>query len=388
MSHVQTPQSEVEALIDKELAVRYSMYAASTSASRESAKRKVTAFNQMMCGLPASGGTEFPLFSPLCTVSGRQLTAAQCARCFFTKWAHMKQSSLRSLRSQIASVYAQMDAGFVPWDTKSGDPEAPATKLVVDRIIANAEPPQSHEPLDHEVFRRLVEVLIRAKAEWKWSVQLPRASLEMAACACLMRGSGGRPQEVLKLYKSYIRPNFVAPGVRDGFNIFFPQKDKKGQKISLKGKSDVRTRFKVVPERLVDGLHIANIIQDFLAIAPNDNEGPLFQTTTNHGWSGRRWTHGAITKKLRDALRDPRMELDWPEETVRMFSAHSFRATAATSMAGGGAELPLVSTALNHKSTGVTLNHYVQFSKECIRKALALTGPKGFIRHPGRNTNS
>ncbi len=158
----------------------------------------------------------------------------------------------------------------------------------------------------------MIEVLIRAKADWKWSVQPPRASLEMAACARLMRGSGGRLQEVLKLYKSYIRPNFIAPGarVRDGFNAFFPQKDKKGQKISLKGKSDVRTRFKVVPERLVDGLHIVNIVQDFLAIAPNDDEGPLFQTTTSQGWSGRKWTHGDITKKLRDALRDPRMELD------------------------------------------------------------------------------
>jgi integrase len=77
------------------------------------------------------------------------------------------------------------------------------------------------------------------------------------------------------------------------------------------------------------------------------------------------------------------MELDWPEETVKMFSAHSFRATAATSMAAGGAQLPLVSTALNHKHTSVTLNHYVQFSKECIREGLALTGPKGFVRHPG-----
>ena len=153
---MQAHQSEVEALIDKELAVCYSMYAASTSAARESAKRKVTAFNQMMCGLPTTGGTEFPLCSSLCMVSSRQLTAAQCARCFFTKWAHLTQSSLRSLRSQITSVYAQMDVGFVPWDQKSGDiyREAPATKLVVDRIIATAEPPQSHEPLSHEVFRR------------------------------------------------------------------------------------------------------------------------------------------------------------------------------------------------------------------------------------------
>jgi hypothetical protein len=256
---VSTDQSEVDALIDGELAVRYSLYAQSTTAGRESAKRKVTAFNQIMCGLPQTGGTEFPLFSPLCTASGRhaQLTAAQCARCFFTKWAHLKQSSLRSLRSQITSVYAQSDAGFVPWDTASGDREAPATKLVVDRIINTATPPQSHEPLDHEVFRRLVEVLIRSKEEYKKSKQVCRASLEMAACACIQRGAGSRPQEILMLYKSYLRPNFVAPGVRNGYNIFFPEKDRTGKKISLKGKSDARTRFKVIPERLADGLHIS-----------------------------------------------------------------------------------------------------------------------------------
>jgi hypothetical protein len=381
-------QSEVDALIDKELAVRYSMYAEGTQASRVSAKKKVTEFNQLICGLPKSGGTEFPLFSPLQTASGRLLSAAQCARCFFTKWSHLKQSSLRALRSQITSVYAQMDAGFVPWDTKSGDREAPATKLVVDRIIALAEPPQSHEPLDHEVFRRAVEVLIRSEAKYKHSVQLCRASLAMAACMCIMRGSGGRPQEARLLFKSYLRPNYVAPGVRNGFNIFFPPKDNKGNKVSLKGKSDVRSRFKVIPERLEDGLHISNIIADFLSIAPNDHEGPLFQKVTNWGWSGNGWTPGDITSKLRDVLRDPRMELDWPEETVRMFSAHSLRATAATSMAAGGAQLPLVSTALNHKSTGVTLNHYVQFSKECIRKGLALTGPRGFVRHAGRGDHA
>ncbi len=61
-----TDQSEVDALIDGELAVRYSLYAhaQSTSAGRESAKRKVTSFNQIMCGLPQTGGTEFPLFPP------------------------------------------------------------------------------------------------------------------------------------------------------------------------------------------------------------------------------------------------------------------------------------------------------------------------------------
>ena len=53
-------------------------------------------------------------------------------------------------------------------------------------------------------------------------------------------------------------------------------------------------------------------------------------------------------------------------------------------MAVGGAQLPLESTALNHKHTRVTLNHYVQFSKECVWKGLTLTGPKGFVRHPGR----
>jgi integrase len=299
----------------------------------------------------------------------------------------LKQSSLRAIRSQITSIYAQLDAGEVPWDALSTHPEAAGAKLFIDKVIASAAPPKCHEPLDHEIFRKMVEVAVRADKSWVRSKKPADVSLAFAACACILRGTGGRPQEAIKLRFSYIRPNWDYAGRRDGYNIFFPEVDDNGNVISFKGKSDARTRFKVLPERLADGLHIANIIEDYLKIAPRT--GPFFQTSMNvkgggMAWSGKAWDAGVITEKLRKLLRDPRMELDWPEETVKMFSAHSFRATAATSMAAGGADLPLVSTALNHKSTGVTLNHYIHFSKECVRKGLALTGPRGFVRHPAR----
>jgi integrase len=376
---------EVDALIDLEMTMRYSLYAPSTSSAREAVKRKVTEFNQLVFGIPCTGGTEFPLFVDGVTMNGKQLSAALCARLFFAKWAHLKQSSLRAIRSQINTVYAHMQAGYVPWDVASGAIEAPATKLFIDRVIANAAPPQCHEPLDHEVFRRLVEFLLRRQPVYEHKRRQPVASLAFAACICILRGSGGRPQEAILLRKSYIRPNMLPDGSRDGFNIFFPAKSTSGKKISLKGRSDPRSRFKVMPERLEDGLHIANVVEDFLSVAPADAQGPLFQTVkAQGGWLGKKWSSGTITSKLQAALRDARMGLDWPEETVRLFTAHSLRATAATSMAEGGAQLPLVSTALNHRSTGVTLNHYIHFSKECVRRGLALTGTRGVVRHKGR----
>ena len=41
----------------------------------------------------------------------------------------------------------------------------------------------------------------------------------MAACACILRGTGGRPQEAVLLRKSYIKPNITVHGERNGFNI-------------------------------------------------------------------------------------------------------------------------------------------------------------------------
>ncbi len=372
---------DLSALIEQEQCMRYALYSSGTSAQRESVKRKVTEFNYMLIGLDYNGQSDAPLFTDSITKHGQCLSAPAAARLFFAKWAHLKQSSLRSIRSQITSVYAQMDAGLVPWDPASGDIEAAGAKLFIDKVIASAAPPKCHEPLDHEVFRRVIETLIRVREKSAF------VSLAFAACGCILRGSSGRPQEAIQARKAYFRPNWIAPGVRDGFNVFFPEVDASGKKVSFKGKSDAKTRFKVIPERLSDGLHIANIIEDYLKIAPD--RGPLFQTSVSlpgggiH-WSGKPWDTGVITEKLRKVLRDPIMGLDWPEETVRLFSAHSFRATAATSMAAGGADLPLISTALNHKSTGVTLNHYVHYSKECVRRGLALTGPQGFVRHRAR----
>ena len=130
-----------------------------------------------------------------------------------------------------------------------------------------------------------------------------------------------------------------------------------------------------MPEKLDDGLLIADVVQDYLAFAPMT--GPLFQTVKSGvkgQWSGKGWTTGVITSKLRDALRDVRMGLDWKEQEISLYSAHSFRATAASSMSAGGAELALVASALNHAGTAVTFNRYVHYSKEKIRNGLSFSG--------------
>ncbi len=80
--------------------------------------------------------------------------------------------------------------------------------------------------------------------------------------------------------------------------------------MALKGKKDVLTRFKVMPEFLDDGTHVSGIVWNFLDFAPD--EGPLFQTTTKVGdsqWSGRPMTPAILTEKLQRALADDRLGL-------------------------------------------------------------------------------
>ncbi len=123
--------------------------------------------------------------------------------------------------------------------------------------------------------------------------------------------------------------------------------------------------------------HVAGIVRNFLDFAPD--EGPLFQTTTKVGdsqWSGRPMTPAILTEKLQKALADNRLGLGWPWETVKEYTAHSLRSSTATAMARGGVAEALVSAVLGHKTQTVTQDHYVQFTKEDMRRALAITGTK------------
>ena len=124
----------------------------------------------------------------------------------------------------------------------------------------------------------------------------------------MLRGTAGRPQGAILLRKAYIRPIYKRDGSKNGFNIFFPKVDQWGREISLKGHKDDKSRWKVMPETLVDDMPIAMVLRDFLDVAPDDTTGPLFQKVDARGaWCGTPWTVADITKKLQDALRDPRI---------------------------------------------------------------------------------
>ncbi len=182
------------------------------------------------------------------------------------------------------------------------------------------------------------------------------------------------------LRKSYVKENWIrlknGRRWRNGLNIFFPATDDDKKDVSLKGKKDTLSRFKVMPELLDDGTHVSGVLWDFLQVAP---DGPVFQTTTKVGasqWSGKPWTAAIISQKLQEAMDDERLGLGWPWETIKEFTAHSLRSSAATSMARGGVPGALISAVLGHKTQTVTQDHYVQFTKEDMRRALSVTGTK------------
>ncbi len=70
------------------------------------------------------------------------------------------------------------------------------------------------------------------------------------------------------------------------------------------------------------------------------------------------------------------MSLSWPKETVRKHTAYCIRTTTTTAMQTGGVPAPIVSAVLRHKTGVVTSDHYVHSSKEDMREALAVVGPR------------
>jgi hypothetical protein len=196
----------------------------------------------------------------------------------------------------------------------------------------------------------------------------PVSSFAMAAAACFLRGTAGRPQDAVRLSYAYI----VDRG-NDGFDFFYPVKDPDSDlKCTRKGHSDADARHLVMPEVLDDGFPIALKLQEFLIIAPK--VGPLFQKTTAvGGWSGKGWSAACITDKLRKALADARLGLFWLHDQIYKYSSHSFRSTTATSMACGGVNTEIVAKSLHHKSTSVTSRHYIAPSKDQVRHNLGTT---------------
>jgi integrase len=370
--------ASLSALREEEQNTQQRLWAKSTRSSRDNAKRKVADFNRRYFPSYSVNGIALPTFFDAVDASGKSVTACEAARLFFVENKHLKQSTLLTLRSNINATYAQLRAGPPPWDEAFMHSEQPYTASFINRIIKTAAPPTPHSPLPHDVFCRLVMFLMRVPSQpqpgttLKPPQRVPIASFALAACACILRGSGGRPQEAILLRKSYVTPNTLPSGQRDGFNIFFPQVNENGVEIKLKGKGDVLSRYKVVPERLDDGFPIATIIGTFLNIAPST--GPLFQTTRGPRWSGIGWTTQLINDRMQAALMNPKMGLGWPLEVVKAYTSHSFRTTAATSMSEGGVGLEVVSKALNHSGVNVTATRYIHKSKEALRKGLSVTG--------------
>jgi hypothetical protein len=116
------------------------------------------------------------------------------------------------------------------------------------------------------------------------------SSFAMAAAACFLRGTAGRPQDAVRLTFKYV----VDRG-HDGFDFFYPEVDPAtGGKFTRKGHGDADSRHVVMPESLDDGFNLAEIFRKYLTIAPK--KGPLFQKVTSKGdWSGTGWTASTIT---------------------------------------------------------------------------------------------
>ena len=135
-----------------------------------------------------------------------------------------------------------------------------------------------------------------------------------------------------------------------------------------------------MPEKLDDGCHIALIFRNYLVFAPQ--EGPLFQKTTPAGaWSGKAWSASTITDKLRKALANPSVGLSWSNSQIHRFSAHSFRAGAATEMASGQVSATMVAKALHHHGSTVTSRSYINPTDSHIRSNLSVTGTQPLHSH-------
>ena len=295
------------------------------------------------------------------------------ARLFFSQFESLAQSTLTGYRWQIQQIYSHHNYGSVPWDVNSGHTESSFTHKFIDRLITKARSPQSHAALDHVLYVKLVQL-------WQqrfWSAVSvsrigqfgPRSTLAMAAAACFLRGTAGRPQDLVRLRRKYIydrQPH--------GLEFIYPESDPDtGKSFSRKGRTESAARTLLMPECLDDGMDIAQTFRSYMSLAPKS--GPLFQKTTPTGsWSGKGWSASTVTDKLRKALSEADLQLNWTQSQIKCYSAHSFRSTAATSMAGGKVPAEIIAKALHHKSSTVTAKSYIHPTASFIRSQLSVTG--------------
>jgi hypothetical protein len=257
------------------------LYAEATLAARASVRKQVVEFNtRLVEGTEFEGSIDIPpVFFDCVDSQGVQVSAARGPEprvcMFFTERAHLRQPTLLAVQSHINAIYAARCEGPPPWDVSCMSPEQPKTRRFIKKLIASADKPTPHPPLDHDTLCRVVTYLKRPSKGSIKSKQPPIASFAMAACIAIMRGTGCRPQEVAMLQKRFIKDNVDNRGRLNGLDIFFPKVNEKGKKVKLKGKSGALVRWKVMPEFLDDGLHVAGILRDFLDIAPD--RGPVFR---------------------------------------------------------------------------------------------------------------
>jgi integrase len=334
-------------------------------------KQKLREFNR--CHFPQHPSTRnnIPLFLSGIDASGTFRSAADSACTFFSNFKEYASSTLSGYKWQIEKIYEEFHAGLTPWDKSSTDPAARQTLTFIKQIIKNAPKPASKRPLDHELFKSLIDFL-RATNPDDARGRPPVSQFAMAAMGCILRSTGCRASEALKLEASFITPNYVN-GRRQGLNILYPEFDSKGKPFSFKGHNEPDARLKLIPETLSDGYPVTQVILDFLEFAPRS--GPLFQKVDGGGrWRGTSWTVSDVTSKLRDALR--KVNPHWGPYMEKLFSSHCFRTTAITAMATDGHSEGIIATAVNHRRGQVTTDSYTRPSAETIRAALASTGTR------------
>ena len=328
-------------LVTAQQSLEGSMWSASTQRSINDIKTKIVAFNRQHYPSHQASIEGWPCFvsTHVETSEGcgppQVMSASTNARLFFTQFSGLARSTLAGYRWQIQQIYAHHHYGPVPWDVSSGQAEAARTNRFINRLIQLAEPPQSHTPLDHVTFAKVLrfwayggyddERQPRSTRHGSKPQRAPISTLAMAAAACFLRGTAGRSQDLVRLRHEYVQDR-----IDDGFDFTYPEVDPVTHAtFTRKGHRGVESRRLVMPEKLDDGCHIALIFRNYLVFAPK--EGPLFQKTTPAGaWSGKAWSASTITDKLRKALANPSVGLSWSNSQIHRFSAHSFRAGATT----------------------------------------------------------
>ncbi len=270
--------TSLDTLLDTTQRLERSMWADSTLQCLEEMKNKIIKFNQRFYPSHPDSRASLPRFTSArvenasSTHFGQLISEHVNARIFFSQFETHAQSTLTGYRWQIQQIYSSHNFGPVPWDVKSGNPEAPLTHKFIDRLISKSRPPQPHTPLDHSVYSKLVHfwraggasprtetTTTFSSTRVRRNVHAPVGSIgpvstfAMAAAACFLRGTAARPQDLVRLRYSYVHDRHP-----DGFEFVYPQFDPVTNKaFTRKGHNESAARTLLMPERLDDGLDIA-----------------------------------------------------------------------------------------------------------------------------------